>query len=64
MENLVVREYLGSSIQFKVVDGYVYANANKMAEAFGGSDKLKNWKNSPNTQRYIQALEKSLGGGR
>lgn len=61
MENLVVREYLGSSIQFKVVDGYVYANANKMAEAFGGSDKLKNWKNSPNTQRYIQALEKSLG---
>lgn len=61
MNNLIVKEYLGNSIQFKMVDGHVYANANKMAEAFGGSDKLKNWKNSSNTQRYIQVLEKSLG---
>lgn len=61
MENLVVREYLGNSIEFKMVEGHVYANANRMAEAFGGSDKLKNWKNSPNTKRYIEALEKVIG---
>lgn len=61
MQNLVTRNYLGKNIEFKVVEGHVYANANKMAEAFGGSDKLKNWKNSPNTQRYVEALEKSLG---
>ncbi|WP_443864303.1 KilA-N domain-containing protein [Fusobacterium ulcerans] len=61
MNNLIIKNYLGNNIEFKVVEGHVYANANKMAEAFGGSDKLKNWKNSPNTQRYVEALEKSLG---
>lgn len=57
MENLVVREYLGNSIDFKMVEGHVYANANKMAEAFGRNKKLENWKVSENTKRYIQALE-------
>lgn len=61
MDKLIVKEYLGNTIQFKMVEGHVYANANKMAEGFGGSDKLKNWKNSPNTQRYIEALEKVIG---
>lgn len=60
MENLVVREYLGNSIDFKMVEGHVYANANKMAEAFGGRVKLDNWKRSENTKRYIEALEKAL----
>ena len=57
MNNLIVKEYLGNSIQFKMVEGHVYANANKMAEAFGGDVKLDNWKRSENTKRYIQALE-------
>lgn len=61
MNELAVREYLGNKIEFKMIDGNVYANANQMANGFGGSDKLKNWKNSPNTKRYIEALEKSLG---
>ena len=61
MENLVVKEYLGNNIQFKMVDGRVYANANKMAEVFGGSQKLKDWKRSENTKRYIEALEKVMG---
>ena len=61
MENkVIVKEYLGNNIEFKVVDGLVYANANKMAVGFGGSKKLENWKASPNTQRYIEALERSL----
>ena len=60
MENLVVREYLGNSIDFKMVEGHVYTNANKMAEAFGGRVKLDNWKRSENTKRYIEALEKAL----
>lgn len=61
MNELTIREYLGNKIEFKMIEGYVYANANQMANGFGGSDKLKNWKNSPNTKRYIEALEKSLG---
>lgn len=31
MENLTVREYLGNKIEFKTIEGYVYANANQMA---------------------------------
>ncbi|MFV0578276.1 MAG: KilA-N domain-containing protein [Fusobacterium ulcerans] len=36
-------------------------NVNKMAEVFGGSQKLKDWKRSENTKRYIEALEKVMG---
>ena len=61
MNELTVREYLGNKIEFKMIEGHVYANANQMANGFGGSDKLKNWKNSSNTKRYIEALDKSLG---
>ena len=57
MQDLIVKEYLGNTIQFKMVEGHVYANANKMAEGFGGSQKLKDWKRSENTKRYIGALE-------
>ena len=57
MNELVVREYLGNRIEFKMVDGHVYANANQMASGFGGSKKLENWKASNNTQRYIEALK-------
>ena len=59
MNNLVVREYLGSRIEFKVINGMVYANANTMASGFGGADKIKNWKKSPNTERYAEALKSS-----
>lgn len=48
-----MKEYLGSNIEFKMIDGHVYANANSMADRV----KLDNWKRSPNTKRYIQALE-------
>lgn len=59
MENkVIIKEYLGNNIEFKVVDGLVYANANKMAVGFGGSQKLADWKRSENTKRYIGALEK------
>lgn len=57
MNELMVREYLGNRIEFKMVDGHVYANANQMANGFGGSQKLKDWKRSENTKRYIEALE-------
>lgn len=63
MNKIVVKEYLGNKIEFKVVDGEVYANANQMASGFGGSKKLENWKNSPNTKRYIEALSRSLKNG-
>lgn len=60
MNELTVREYLGNRIEFKMIEGHVYANANQMAYGFGGSKKLENWKSSPNTKRYIEALTNSL----
>ena len=52
MNELIVKEYLGSNIEFKMINGMVYANANSMADRV----KLDNWKRSPNTKRYIEAL--------
>lgn len=51
---IVIREYLGNNIEFKMIDGMVYANANSMTD----SVTLDNWKRSANTKRYIEALEK------
>ena len=53
MQNLITKEYLGNKIEFKMVEGRVYANANSMAESI----KIDNWKRSPNTKRYLEALE-------
>ena len=61
MKKVIAKEYLGNRIEFKIIDGNVYANANQMAMGFGGSDKLKNWKKSENTKKYIEVLEKLLG---
>lgn len=56
MNNLVVKEYLGNGIEFKIVDGYVYANATSMCKAFG---KLpKDWLKTEQTQEYISELER------
>ena len=55
MNELIIREYLGNGIEFKVVDGEVYANATSMCKPFG---KLaKDWLKTAQTQRYISALE-------
>ena len=40
-------------VEFKMIDGQVYANANTMADG----KKLENWKASVNTIRYIEALK-------
>lgn len=62
MENkIIIKEYSGNTIEFKMIEGHVYANANQMANGFGGTQKLKDWKRSSNTQRYIEALEKVMG---
>jgi len=55
MNELKVVEYLGSGIEFKMVEGELYANATSMCKPFG---KLaKDWLKTAQTQRYITALE-------
>lgn len=53
MNNLIVKEYLGNDIEFKMIDGEVYANAT----SFGESQKLKDWKRSSKTIELINELQ-------
>ena len=55
--DLIVKEYLGSNIEFKMINGSVYANATSMASAFdNGSQKLADWKRSKKTIELINEL--------
>lgn len=42
MKKSIIKNYSGNKIEFKIVEGEVYANANHMANGFGGSKKLEN----------------------
>ena len=55
MNELIVKEYLGSGIEFKVIEGEVYANATSMCKPFNKTPK--DWLRTAQTQRYISALE-------
>ncbi|WP_304160214.1 KilA-N domain-containing protein [Fusobacterium ulcerans] len=56
MNNLITKNYLGNNIEFKLVNGQVYANATSMCKAFG---KLpKDWLKTEQTQEYISELER------
>jgi phage antirepressor YoqD-like protein len=53
MNELIVREYLGNGIEFKIIDGNVYANAT----SFNEPQKLANWKRSEKTKELTGELE-------
>lgn len=55
MKDLIVKEYLGNGIEFKIIDGVVYANATSMCKAFG--KQPSDWLKIKSTQEYIEELE-------
>lgn len=55
MSSLVIKEYLGNNIEFKMINGEVYANATSMCKVFNNKN-LSTWINSKSTQEYISAL--------
>lgn len=57
MQNIITRNYLGNNIQFKMVDGHVYANATSMCKAFG--KEVKNWTRLDQTQELVDELKRS-----
>ena len=59
MENLVVKEYLGNNIQFKMVDGHVYANATSMCKAFG--KKVNDWLRLKATEDMLNEVSSETG---
>lgn len=59
MKELITKDYLGKVIEFKTIDGLIYANATSMCSPFeNGSQKLKDWKRSPRTLELIDELNK------
>ena len=59
LENLVVKEYLGNSIQFKMVDGHVYANATTMCKVF--NKKVNDWTRMKLTEDMINEVSTETG---
>lgn len=57
MNNLIVKEYLGNNIEFKKINGEVYANATSMCRAFG--KQPSDWTRLTSTQEYINEIEGS-----
>lgn len=55
MQDLIVKEYLGNTIQFKMVEGHVYANATSMCKVFG--KQPSDWLKIKSTQEYIDELQ-------
>ncbi len=62
MNELIVKYYLGNGIEFKGINGKVFANATSMANAFeNGSQKLKDWKRSNKTKELIEEINNING---
>ena len=59
MNELIVKEYLGNGIEFKVVDGEVYANATSMCKPFG--KLFADWKRLKQTNEMIVEVSEAMG---
>ena len=59
MNELIVKEYLGNGIEFKVVDGEVYANATSMCKPFG--KLFSDWKRLKQTNEMIIEISDAMG---
>lgn len=57
MQNVITKNYLGNNIEFKMVEGEIYANATSMCKAFG--KEVKNWTRLEQTQEYVAELKRS-----
>jgi hypothetical protein len=58
MNELIVKEYLGNEIEFKLVNGKVYANATSMC-TFG--KLFADWKRLKQTEEMISEVSEAMG---
>ena len=56
---LIVKEYLGSGIEFKIINGKVYANATDMCSTFG--KKFSHWMENKSTKEMIAEISSGIG---
>ena len=57
--DLIVREYLGSNIEFKMINGSVYANATSMCKPFG--KKFSHWTENKSTNEMVSEVSEAIG---
>lgn len=55
MGKLTIKEYMGNSVEFKLINGIVYANATKIMKLFPNKN-LSDWINGKRTTEYISEL--------
>jgi sporulation protein YlmC with PRC-barrel domain len=59
MNELIVREYLGKGIEFKIINGKVYANATSMCKAFG--KLFADWRRLKQTEEMVNEVSEAMG---
>ena len=59
MNELIVKEYLGNGIEFKVIEGNIYANATSMCKPFG--KKFSHWLENKSTNEMISEVSEAIG---
>ena len=59
MNELIVKEYLGNGIEFKVIEGNIYANATSMCKPFG--KKFSHWLENKSTNEMIAEVSEAIG---
>lgn len=59
MSKIIIKEYLGNSIQFKMVEGHVYANATSMCKVF--NKKVNDWTRMKLTEDMINEVSTETG---
>lgn len=59
MKNLIIKEYLGNRVEFKMIDGHIYANATSMCKAF--EKKANDWLRLKATEDMIKEISAETG---
>ncbi len=59
MNEVMVREYLGNGIGFKLIDGMVYGNATEMCKSF--DKKLAHWNENKSTKELLDVVSSEIG---
>ncbi len=59
MNNIIIKDYLGSNIEFKEENGNVYANGTLMCNAF--NKRINNWNQNKETKELITEVSTETG---
>lgn len=59
MSKIIIKEYLGNSIQFKMIEGHIYANATSMCKAL--NKRAQHWLELEATKEMVNEISNEAG---